>query len=136
MIAVSRLLKSLRDAIGELTDGLHLPCLTELLFGCLPLCQIARDLGKADQPPNPVMDRIDDDMRQELNAVLADPPSLGLVLAGLSCWFQCAFRHPVLPILLGIKLRKMAADNFLGRIAFDSRSAGIPALNRLGPQSM
>ena len=76
-----QIVEVMRDAAGQLADRLHLLGLAKLLFGCLPLGQIARDLGKADQLAGAVMDRIDDHIRPELGPVLAHPPSLGLVFA-------------------------------------------------------
>ena len=75
----------MRDAAGDLADAFHLLRLPRALVGRAPFGEVARDLRKAEQLAFGVLDRVDDDARPEPASVLADPPSLGFVLAGLPC---------------------------------------------------
>ncbi len=116
-----------RDAAGQLADGVHLlrleqrlPCLVEMLLGLSPLGEIARDLREAQKLAGRAADRVDDDMRPEARAVLAHAPALGLELAGALGRLQRGRRKPTLDVLVRIEDREVLPDHFMGGIALEA----------------
>ena len=115
------------DAAGELPDRLHLLGLKQGLArvsssfccGFLALGDVAGDLGVAEKLSVVVADGVDDDMRPEAGAVLADAPAFlfepSLSRGGL----QRLLRLAGFPIFLRVELREVAADDFVGQVALD-----------------
>src|SRR5215472_6882413 len=66
------------DAVGELTNRLHLLRLTKLLFDGAAFRHVAGDLGEPDQVTGLVVHGIDDDVRPAPRTILADAPTLRL----------------------------------------------------------
>ena len=103
------------DAAGQLSDRIHLlgleQCLAglfELLLRFLALGDVAGDLGEAQNGPVAVADGIDDDVRPEARAVLADAPALLFEPSLPRGRRQRVVRLAGLPILLRVELREMA----------------------------
>lgn len=101
--------------------------LPQTIFGRLALGEVARDLGKADEPAVRRTDRIDHHMSPEPAAVLADTPAFVLELAFAGRDFKRARRKPGLAILLAIELREMTSDDLVVRVALEALRARIPA---------
>src|SRR3981189_3714540 len=77
-----QIVKIVGDAAGELPDGVHLlrlkqglACLFEFLLGVPALGNVPCDLGVSKSLPAVVANGIDDDVRPEAAAVLADAPT-------------------------------------------------------------
>ena len=123
----------MRDAAGQLADGLHLAGLEQLLAGAVEHLlrlalgrDIAGDLGEADQPAGIVADRLDDEARRETAAVLAHPQAVRLDLALFGRLAQRLRRHIGTPVFLGIEAGEMSSDDFAGLIALDPFGATVP----------
>jgi hypothetical protein len=91
------------------------------LFG-----NVARDLGKADQPAV-LIDGVDDDGSEKFRAILAQPPAFRRELSLLAGSLQGARGFSCLPVLRQIKHSEVPADDLAGFIALDAPGAGIPA---------
>ena len=122
------------DPTRELAERLHLLRLGQPLVGALELelgvpslGDVARDLRKAKQLAVRVADRVDDDVRPEQSAVLAHPPTLGLVAALLGRRAERAVSRAGRAIGLGVEDRDVPADDLVGRVALDPLGAGVPA---------
>src|SRR5690348_5427662 len=120
------------DAASELTDGLHLLRMKELLAGPLQFylsfasfSQVTGNLGEADQLTI-VVDGVNHHARPESAAVFPDAPALGLVAPLPLRRFQRPPRHAGLDVLLRVKPGKMLADDFGCRVTLDSLGARIP----------
>src|SRR5690606_27670728 len=73
-----------------------------------------------------LVDRIDQHARPEARAVLAYAPAFTFELALGGDQAQRALRHAGGAILDGVELRKVAADDLVGRITLDALGAHIP----------
>ncbi len=129
-----QIVEIMRDAAGELADGIHLLRLEERLLRGIQrllrfaaLGQIARHLGEADQPARRITHRIDQDRRPEARAVLAHAPALRLEPALALGPVERDGGQAGLAILLGIEARKMLPDDLALGIALETLRARIPA---------
>ncbi len=117
------------DAAGELAERLHLLRLGELLAGLLERdlrlvlrCDVAGDLGKADQFAGIVANGIDHHAGKEAAAVLAYPPALRLELASRPPPLR-APRSPARRRVRssgGVELAEMPADDLVRAVALES----------------
>ena len=107
-----QIVEVVRDPAGELADRLHLLCLAELFLGFPPLREIAGYLGKANQLPVCVPDRMEDDARPEPAAILSDTPALALVLPGRDRLADELSGKSVPPVLLGVEAGEVLAEDF------------------------
>ncbi len=96
------------------------------------LGDVARDLGKADQPAVVVADRVDHHVGPELAAVTAHAPAFALVAAFDRRPVQVAFRRPVGAILRRIEVREVAAEDVGGLIALEALGARVPTRHMAG----
>ena len=102
-------------------------------LGLAPLGDVAGDLGEAEQRAVVVADRIDDGLRPEARAVLADPPALGLEPALLGGGLQDARRAGPPRWSSSVKkAREMPADDLVGLIALEAPRARIPGRDMPG----
>ena len=69
----------MRDPARELADGFHLLRLAEPLLEFPALRDVPGNLGKANVRAAPIIDRLDDNVGEELGAILAHAQTLGLV---------------------------------------------------------
>ena len=76
--------------------------------------------------PVVVANGVDDDVRPEAAAVLADAPAFFLEPSFALGGLKRLLRLAGCAILLGIELREVLADNLVREIAFDPLRAGIP----------
>ena len=97
------------DALDEQPEVLLASA--QLLLGGLPLGEVARDLGEADELARGIADRIDDDVRPEAGAVLADAPALLLEASLAGRGLQGPRGQPALPILVGVEAGEVLADD-------------------------
>src|SRR5581483_7013989 len=132
-----QIVEIVRDAPGQLSDGLHLLRLEQLLAGFLEpalrltrLGNVARDLGKTDQLAIRITDRVDDDMRPEARAVLAQAPAFIFEFSLARRLRQVALRAASRTILRRKKHRIVLPKNFVGGIALDPLRAAVPADDR------
>ena len=121
------------DAAGQLPQRIELLGFGELLLhalqlerGLAPLGDVARDLGKADQPAI-LLDGVDDDAGPEERAVLADAPAFLFVTAVLPGDAERPRGLAVALVGRGVKPRKMLPDDLLRQVTLDSLPADIPA---------
>jgi hypothetical protein len=120
------------DPTRQMADRVHLLRLEKGFLGLSPLGQVARDLGESQQRTRRTSDGIDDDMRPEALAILANPPPLGLELAGARGSPERGRRNAALDVLFGIESREVPADDFAGGVALEALGAGIPARDIAG----
>ena len=97
------------------------------LLGIFFVGHVAGDLREADQTAMLVVDAIDDDARPEARAVLPNAPAFTFELAFGARDFKHSRGHTGLPVLIGVKGRKMLPDDLFGLEALDALRAGIPA---------
>src|SRR5204862_6762922 len=104
----------MRNAARQLSDGLHLAGLQQLLAGALEQFlrfslggDVAGDLGKADQRALLIVDRFEDGTGGKTAAVLSDAPALGDNLPLPGGFTQHLRRHAGALFLLGVKARKV-----------------------------
>jgi len=109
----------------------------ELLFAAaqgfareLLVADVARDLGEAEQLPFVVEDRVDDDRRPEMGAVLADAPPFRFVATLLQCRGERPFRHAGGAVRGRVEPGEMLAEDFGLRISLEAPRAGVPASHR------
>src|SRR5437899_1477128 len=113
---------------AELRDRGLLPCpLDDGLLGTLPLGQVAGHLGVADQHSPLVPDRIQDDVRPEPRAVLAQPPAFLLETAFAGGDLQLQPRFPGAQFLLRIEPLEAVPDDLACRVPFEALRAWVPA---------
>ena len=106
--------------------------LAQRLLGRHPFGDVAGDLGKADQAALAVADRLDDGVRPEAAAVLADPPPFGLEMP-FRLRLPEGVRRPAGGLVLGHEeLREMLADDLARPIALELLRAGVPADDEAG----
>ena len=127
------------DAAGEAADRLEFLRLQQRLarlvqspLVLLALGDVTRDLGEADQPAVIVTDRVDDDIRPEAAAVLANPQPFVLEPALAGGDRQAALRQADGAILVGVELGEVLTDNFIGGVALEALAAEVP----VGDQSV
>src|ERR1700712_1987443 len=111
-------------------DAVHQQTETPLAFleslgSLVPLGDVARDLGEADQFVAFVK-RVDDDRREEPVPILADAPALGLALSFFPCSLQGDRRQPRFAILDWIEYLEVTANDLIGLISLDALRAGVP----------
>src|SRR5262249_44779375 len=123
----------MRDASGELTDGLHFLRLkqllsgqTESLIGCPPLGDIAGDLCERDPLTSVVVDCVDDDTRPETGSVLADLQHLIFEFTTSRSDIEGVIGQTVALCIVCVEEGRMAADNFFWPITHDALSPHIP----------
>ena len=123
----------MRDAARQLSDGLHLAGLQQLLAGALEQflrfslgSDVAGDLGEADQRALLIVDRFEDGTGGKTAAVLSDAPALGDNLPLLGGFTQHLRRRAGALFLLGVKARKVLPDDLVGAVALDALRAAIP----------
>ncbi len=121
------------DAAGQLADRFHLLRLEKLLAGLrqgllgLQLFgDVAGDLGETQDRTVIAVDGVDDDMCPEPCAVLALSPAFLFEAAFASGGIEADLRFAALPILFGIELREVLADDLVGGISLDALGASIP----------
>ena len=126
----------MRNASGQLAYGIHLLRSRKLLLrfskgalGLHPLGDVARNLGEAQELALIVPYCIYHDRSTKLGAVLAHPPTLGLVLAFATGSRQCFVGDACCLILFGVELAEMQSDDLVRRIAFDALRAGVAGRN-------
>ena len=100
------------------------------LFGRFALGQVTRDLGKSDDLAFRIPDRIDHDASPEPAAVLSHAPAFRLVFSGFGCGAERYARNPRLPVLVGVKSRKMLTENLLAPVSLDALRARVPVDDR------
>src|SRR3984957_12731557 len=115
---------------GIIGDTIHqqpkMPlALPEGVGGLVPFGNVAGNLGEADEL-TPLIQRINDNRGEELRAILAYPPSLGLELSAATGCFEGARRQPGLTIFLGIEHLEVPADDFIRVVSLDALGAGVP----------
>ena len=122
-----------RHPAGQLADGVHLLGVEQGLAGAVQRIlrffafgDVARDLGEAQQLSLLIAYGVNDDMRPETAAVLAQPPAFGFELAFPRRGFQRAGRHAPGAVLRRVEIGKMLADDFRRAVALDALGAGIP----------
>src|SRR5215208_6961580 len=93
------------------------------------LCQVARDLGEADDGAILGMHGIEHRRGPETGAVLAHTPSFILEAADGLCRLQSPRRLSGREVLRREEHRKIFADDLLGAVALDAFGARIPADN-------
>ena len=127
-----KVVEIMRDAASKVADRFHLlrlverrAGLVEFYLGFPPFADVLGDLGKAEQRAGFIPQRIDDDMSPKAAAVLADTPAFFLEF---SFAFRCLQRTLWLAggaIPVGIKLRKMPADDLSRAVTLDALRAEI-----------
>ena len=128
------------DAAGQMTDRLHLlrlhqcfPRAFEGLFRFLAFGDVPRDLGEADKHALAIADRVDDDVRPELRAVLADAKAFSFESPFTPRCFKRDRGKPGLAVFLGIKDREVLADDLFRLVALDPFRARVPACDHCLP---
>ncbi len=124
---IKRVVRDPVDQQAELPFALQQGLLRRLAFG-----DVARGLREADQLAGLVVDSLQRPLRPEPAAVLAQQPAFVLHLALGPGGGQCPLRRATAPVLLGVELREMLADDFGSRIALDPLRAGVPAGDEAG----
>src|SRR6476619_3831789 len=119
-----QIVEVVREAAGQLPEGLHLLRTKQLLARFLQpqlsfalFRHIAGDLGETDQLAVFVPDRVDDDARPQACAVLANAPALGLVAARLARRLECSLWNPRVEVLGCVEAAEMLADDLARRVA-------------------
>ena len=101
--------------------------LPERGLGGVPLGEVARDLGIAEEGAVLIADRVDEDMGPHQASVLADAPSLLLESPLGRGDLQRAAGKIGGPVVVGVEPREMLADDLRVGIAFEALGAAIPA---------
>ena len=86
---------------------------------------VAGDLGKAHEPAA-VADRVDDHVRPEARAVLAQAPALGLKAAGLPRRREPPPGQARRPVLGGVEAGEVAPDDLGGGVALGALGPRVP----------
>ena len=105
------------------------------LLGSFALGQVAGDFCIPNHLARSTADRIDDDVGPKPRSVLADTPAFRLKFSFTLRGCQGARRQAKFSIFIGVKARKVLADNFMRRVALEPLRARIPRRhNSLGVQ--
>ena len=94
------------------------------------LGQVARNLGKSHKLAALQVNRIDDDVGPKLRAILTDTPALCLELAIPQRHLKCAPGKVRVPILLGVKARKVLPDDLVRDVTLEPLGARVPARHK------
>src|SRR5471032_1156442 len=117
---------------GVVDDTLHqqaeaVLAVAQRVVGAFLVADVAGDLGEADQLAVFLAQRVDHHRGPEAAAVLAHAPAFVLELAAVARAAQRALGQLQGAVLVGVKTRKMLADDFGVGIALEAARAGVPA---------
>src|SRR5579872_918547 len=101
-------------------------CFQRREMGRALLGHVAGHFGEAKQSAIPA-DRVDQHLRPEQGAILADTPALGGEAAGFRRCLQGTVWDAGGAVLFGVEAGEVLPDDFVGRIALDVLGARIPA---------
>jgi hypothetical protein len=101
--------------------------LPRLLLGRVPLGEVTRDLGEADETSRLVADRVEHRERPEAAAVLAQAPALLGEAPGGACRLERALGLAPGAVLGGEKERKMPPEHLALGVALNALRARVPA---------
>ncbi|MNS59449.1 hypothetical protein D3C72_924080 [compost metagenome] len=129
----------MRQATGQLAEGLQLLCLEQLGAHRVQLQRrlatvgdVPGHLGQADDLALVIANHIQRGQRPELRAILAYAPAFILRHALLQRLAQQALRAAFGAILRGEEQREMLADHFIGTVPLDALRACVPRHHMAG----